>query len=45
MKVCCEYKINEDIAFILETEKMNRAKLSDYSFTETEQGLIIRYNK
>lgn len=29
MNVYCEYKINEDIAFILETEKMNRAKLSE----------------
>ena len=30
---------------IEETTILNRAKLSDYSFTETEQGLIIRYNK
>lgn len=29
---------------IEETTILNRAKLSDYSFTETERGLIVRYN-
>ena len=28
-----------------ETTILNRAKLSDYSFTETERGLIVRYSK
>ncbi len=30
---------------IEETTILNRAKLSDYSFTETERGLIVQYNK
>ena len=30
---------------IEETTILNRAKLSDYSFEETERGMIVRYNK
>ena len=30
---------------IEDTTILNRAKLSDYSFAETERGLIVRYNK